>query len=214
MKTILHNLKHQSARTLACCLAITCLAAAAIASGDSNAVAAGTANAGPAPTGNWTGLSIAFGKKGTREKGYWLPQEVLDKLSPEQLVELEIAHNKIPGGNWSILVPLVPFAAGVLIAGILTWLAQRKNQMMHETLRAMIERGVAIPPELINPPAREHKPQQDLRLGLIFIGIGFGVMLCLLILGESAWGAGFIPLLMGVAFLITWKIEASKNGRN
>jgi hypothetical protein len=214
MKGTLHLLNHHCRKTLAVALATSSLALAGLAADDTGSASADTTNLGPAHADNSNQLATLLGRKDKKERGYWLPREVLDKLTPEQLIQLETAHNHVPGGGWALLVPLAPFAAGVLITGIIIWFNQRKNQTMHETLRAMIEKGAAIPPELINPPAREHKPQNDLRLGLIFVAIGVGATLCLLILGESAWGAGFVPLLIGAAFLMTWKIEANKSGRN
>jgi hypothetical protein len=46
----------------------------------------------------------------------------------------------------------------------------------------------------------------------VLIGIGVGVIVLLWIHHNDSWPAGLIPLLMGVAFLITWKIEANKYG--
>jgi hypothetical protein len=51
-----------------------------------------------------------------------------------------------------------------------------------------------------------------LRSGLVLVGVGLGVGMFLFVQHQNAWPAGLIPLLMGVAFLITWKIESNKNG--
>jgi hypothetical protein len=44
------------------------------------------------------------------------------------------------------------------------------------------------------------------------LGIGIGLTVWLAMDGGTKWALGLIPLLMGVAFLITWKVERPKNG--
>jgi hypothetical protein len=80
--------------------------------------------------------------------------------------------------------------------------------MLHETLRAMIEKGVPIPPELIVPPQRLRlKTFNDMRSGLILLGWGLGMVI---LFGR----VGFIMLFMGVAFLITWLIEKKQTPKD
>jgi hypothetical protein len=117
--------------------------------------------------------------------------------------------------NWGPqLGPLIPiisilavFGMPVAIVGIILFVRHRRNRMLHETIRAMVEKGVPIPPELISgggaalgstpPPAR--RGDNDLRGGLILIAVGVGVMMI-----AGKWGA--IPLLIGVAMIVAWLI--------
>jgi hypothetical protein len=86
--------------------------------------------------------------------------------------------------------------------------------MLHDTLRLMIEKGQPIPPELLQPAEPQRRTNCDLRRGLIWSGVGVGLAVSLLVKHDEdvPWPLALIPLLIGVAFLITWKIESNKNG--
>lgn len=115
------------------------------------------------------------------------------------------------------------FLAAVIIVPI--YFRHRDRVSMHETLRIAFEKGVPLPPELITAlqtnlatrtiPTREG----DLRRAIVLIGVGLGMA----ILGYFLWyglmsvddtaayitgacvaGAGAIPGLIGVAYLILW----------
>jgi hypothetical protein len=99
--------------------------------------------------------------------------------------------------------------------------------MLHRTLAMMIEKGVPIPPELLKSaePQRSnlqgglwHSP----KIGpmLFFWMLGGGVILNAFVLpmltGEHCekvfifWALGFVPLCIGTALLIAWKLEQRK----
>ncbi len=143
-----------------------------------------------------------------------LPKETLDRLPPDQIVELLRMKQSHPADIVPIVamsVPIALFAAMVAVVALVVSMRLKKNRMMHDTLRAMIEKGTPIPPELLNPPA-QRRPKSDLRSGLIWIGVGIGLTLLSLVQRNNNWPIGLIPLLIGVAFLIAWKFEAKKNG--
>ena len=110
--------------------------------------------------------------------------------------------------NWvAILVPLGFFLS--LLAGVAVTLYFRaaREHERHETLRKMVEKGQEIPSALLIPP---HQPASDLRRGLVLVGVGIGLSVMLAGADDhdlrSLWGAGLIPTLMGVAYLVTWMI--------
>ncbi|HEY2952605.1 MAG TPA: DUF6249 domain-containing protein [Verrucomicrobiae bacterium] len=120
----------------------------------------------------------------------------------------------VPDIGWGSRVgPLIPivsilavFGMPVAIIGLLLYFRHRRNKMLHETLRAMVEKGVPIPPELISGPGMAstgsnemRRGINDLRNGLILVGIGGGVFLL-------AGMAGFIPLFIGIAMIVAWLI--------
>jgi hypothetical protein len=82
--------------------------------------------------------------------------------------------------------------------------------MLHETLRAMIDKGMPITPELmagLKTKETKNQPRNDLRNGLILTGVGIGVVM---IFGKI----GCIALFLGVAFLIASLVEKrNKNGK-
>lgn len=115
-----------------------------------------------------------------------------------------------------ILVPIVivtvVFASIVGVCAIFFSFLHRRNQMLHQTVRMMVEKGVAIPPELLTKPERKvpQRIQNDFRKGWILIGVGFG-LICLAMFGDhgpSEMGVvGFVPLFLGVAFLMVSRME-------
>ncbi len=143
-------------------------------------------------------------------KGKDIPPEVIEKLSPEQLHELMMAKlgrsSEVPA-----LVPVIVaivFGTPVAIVAVVLWFRQRRNRQLHQTLALMIEKGVPIPPELLAPEA-QRKPS-DLRRGILLIATGAGVIGFFLTHEADAWGLGLIPLLIGVGYLVVWKLDQRK----
>ena len=112
-------------------------------------------------------------------------------------------------------------AAVVIVPRILK---SRDRAKMYETLRVAYEKGQPVPPEMIaalqtNVEPRMATPERDLRRAIVLIAVGLG--LCCLgyglyyglssvndiaayTTGGSVAGAGAIPGLIGVAYLILW----------
>ena len=79
--------------------------------------------------------------------------------------------------------------------------------MQHETNRAMVEKGLPIPPELLTkaqqadaPQDRPFRARNDLRGGLILVGVGAGL---LMLAGKVGW----ILVFIGAARLVFWLME-------
>jgi hypothetical protein len=73
----------------------------------------------------------------------------------------------------------------------------------------MVEKGVEIPPALLAPPPR--KPS-DLRLGIILVSTGLGLIIVLAGLSRprGAWGAGLTVFLLGVGHLLVWRLQRGR----
>lgn len=114
---------------------------------------------------------------------------------------------------------MTPFAMVVAIILVVFYFKHRRHQMMNETLRAMIDKGQAITPELLdslkgnkngvgapgNTGGNFVRQRNDLRTGMILMGVGLGV---LFLAGRPGWIVFFI----GVAYLVVWTIERNKSG--
>jgi hypothetical protein len=106
-----------------------------------------------------------------------------------------------------IISVLAVFGCPVAILGLIFYFRHRRNRMLHETLRAMIEKGVPIPPELVSGGGRAlaggsywtNRGNNDLRYGLILIALGIGLLVL-------AGRIGLIPLFIGVAMIAAWLI--------
>ncbi len=143
-----------------------------------------------------------------------IPRDILDKMPPEKVAELAREQARLREAKTD-LEPLfgIVFVFGMPVAIVATvmYFRHRRNRMLHETLRGMIEKGVTIPPELLHPQEPRKLPKSDFRRGLVWIAIGTGLTVFFIVGHNRAWPIGLIPLLIGVAFLITWKVEGSKN---
>ena len=115
-----------------------------------------------------------------------------------------------------ILALFIPIVA-IVVSG---WVRIKRNRNMHETIRLMTEKGMPVPPELIQAvigdspqQAKNWSPTSQLRSGVINISIGLGLMLLFQEMHPEEnwlWAIGVIPLMIGVGFLLIWWIESKK----
>lgn len=149
-----------------------------------------------------------------------------------QAVQVSPAQINIPGvhvgnanttdgetftGALALMIPIVGIVMGcsipVVIVGLLLYFRHRRNKMLHETVRTMVEKGVPIPPEMFKNTGTEctesdrtGRPRNDLRKGLILLGIGIGVVI---LTGK----AGYIVLFLGVAFVVASFFEGKSGNQ-
>jgi hypothetical protein len=107
-----------------------------------------------------------------------------------------------------LLIPLSGILFGTLMPVTIVWLVLRyrtsRNQMVYETAVKLAEKGQPVPAELF---ANLNPTGSDLRRGFVLIMLGVAICICLYELGVP-WTFGLIPLLMGVGFLIVWRLES------
>jgi hypothetical protein len=104
----------------------------------------------------------------------------------------------------AIIGMVVGFGLPLLLVAIVLYYKHRKVQLNHETLTRLAEKGLPIPPELMEAPRRGHA---GLRGGLVLVALGIALSIFFAGWGPG-WSIGLIPGLMGVALLIAWKIES------
>jgi hypothetical protein len=128
----------------------------------------------------------------------------------------------------SAMGTLVPIVFWVAIAAIVIapqYFKSRDRQKLQETLRVAFEKGQPVPPELIEAMSSNvterfiPTPDRDLRRGLVLIAVGLGLVglgyglwyglmsveeIAAYITGGTVAGAGAIPGLIGIAYLILW----------
>lgn len=127
---------------------------------------------------------------------------------PERPSDAAIA---VEGLN-QVMIPLALFATIAFVVTIVIYASHRRNRQLHETIRLMVEKGQPIPNELLQDVTKIKPPSSDLNRGLRLSAIGLGLICYFAAQGDREWGMGMIPLLIGVAFLISWKIKsANKN---
>ena len=138
--------------------------------------------------------------------------EPLDIQMPRGLAGYAVA-----GAHLVKIIAIVsPFIMVVAIIALAGYFAHRRNKITHETIRAMIDKGVPMTPELV-AELRSSRPHGSrsygsgsgrLLPGLVCIGVGTA----LLIAGHAESRGGLIVLFIGLAFLITWVVEQKSSG--
>lgn len=95
------------------------------------------------------------------------------------------------------------FGLPLVLVAIVLYYKHRKAQMNHETILRLAEKGLPVPPELMEPPRRGNA---GLRGGLVLVALGIALSVFFAGWGPG-WSIGLIPGLMGLALLVAWKIE-------
>jgi uncharacterized protein DUF6249 len=144
-----------------------------------------------------------------------MPAEMVRKLSPEQIVailrEREMRRATFSGRPADIVGTTIFFGALVTMVLLAQAFATRRERIRQGTLRAMVEKGMEIPPSLIGDRAR--RSSDDLRRGLVLVGAGLGLSLVFALVhlngqsGSGLWSVGLVPMLMGGGYLVAWRVE-------
>jgi hypothetical protein len=98
---------------------------------------------------------------------------------------------------------VVSFGLPLLIVALVLFYRHRRQRMIHDTIARLAEKGLPVPPELLEPPG---KAQAGLRAGLVLVALGLALAIVFWERGPG-WTIGLIPGLMGAALLLAWKIE-------
>lgn len=100
-----------------------------------------------------------------------------------------------------------------IVAGVL-YASYRKRQLVYQTVNLMIGEGKEIPEEILRDLHREATPKSNLHKGLVWTGIGLGIISCFAAMGaEKVFFLGLIPLFIGLAQLLIWKLDKGANGK-
>ena len=106
------------------------------------------------------------------------------------------------------------FGAPVLIVAVIMYFGFSRNRMMHRTIRMMAEKGQPIPPALLAPPTPAIRQRSDMRRGVVLCMVGLGLMLFFGAVNEwegGSWAIGVIPFVIGLGYLLVWKLEGKKD---
>jgi uncharacterized protein DUF6249 len=108
---------------------------------------------------------------------------------------------------------LTVFGAPVLIVGLILYFSFSRSRALHRTVRMMVEKGQPVPEALLNPPPAQRQ-RSDVRRGVVLTMIGIGVTVFLGAASEwegGAWTLGLIPFLIGLGYLLVWKLDTKKD---
>jgi len=127
----------------------------------------------------------------------------------------ELKSDDIP----DVVVPIVVvtmmtiFGAPVLIVAFIMYFGFSKSRMQHRTIRMLAEKGQPIPPELLAPPTPALRQRSDMRRGIVLAMVGVALMICFGAWNDwegGAWAIGVIPFVIGLGYLLVWKLEGEK----
>ncbi len=102
---------------------------------------------------------------------------------------------------------LVSFGLPLLVIAIVLYYKHQRNRLHQETILKLAERGLPVPPELLRLPERHPSP----KAGLVLLALGAALSAFFWEQGLP-WSIGLIPGLMGVALLVSWKIDLRAAG--
>ena len=96
---------------------------------------------------------------------------------------------------------IVFFTAAIIVATVFLF-AHRAKELKHQTIRLALEKGLAVPPGLLEESKPAEPPRNDLNAGVKALFLGVGIGLFFYFLGHPRlWAAGFIPGFIGVGYL-------------
>jgi hypothetical protein len=98
------------------------------------------------------------------------------------------------------------FGLPLAMIAIILYYKHRKNRLTHETIARLAEKGLPVPPELLQPPAHSYA---GLRGGLVLVGLGIALVIFFRQI-SGPWSIGLIPGLIGAALIVSWAIEARR----
>jgi hypothetical protein len=179
-----------------------------------------TATVAPSPSASATATSALAAKihqrldKKMKQKGvhFSIGDDDVDALVKDS----GSSHDDIP----AMVVPLVGvifltiFGAPVLIVAVIMYFGFSKNRMMHKTVRMMVEKGQEVPAALLAPPPPAVRQRSDMRRGVVLVMIGLGLVIFLGAVNDwenGSWAIGIIPFLIGLGYLLVWKLEGKKD---
>ncbi len=110
-----------------------------------------------------------------------------------------------------VVALLVIFGGPVLIVAIVSFNNRRKRQMVHETIDRIISQGKDVPVELLDALDKGSNGKSGLARGTVNVALGLGIGgMFLANAGVGAASIGLIPLSIGLAQLLVWKLEAPR----
>jgi hypothetical protein len=120
----------------------------------------------------------------------------------------DAVHLAIP-----LLAITLVFGTPIFIVIAVLYAGYRKRRLVQETISEYLASGKDVPAEILQSiHGGAEKPKNYLQKGFVMVGAGIGIFLAFAIMGSiEAASLGLIPLFIGVAQLLIWKLEKPGN---
>jgi hypothetical protein len=134
----------------------------------------------------------------------------------ENLLEAELKYYKESGiprfltPKAAIWSSILAFLTIIAVVAVPIYFRHKKNLLLFDTINAMVAKGVEIPSELLVPPKETKEKRSNLANGILLLVAGLGIGLFFLFisgLDNGIWSIGLIPLLIGIGYIIIWRME-------
>ncbi len=105
------------------------------------------------------------------------------------------------------------FGAPVLVVAAVMFFSYLKSRSLHRTVRMMVEKGQEVPAALFAPPPVV-RARSDLRRGVVLLMVGLGLMIFFGAVNDwenGVWSLGVIPFVIGLGYLLVWKLESRRD---
>ena len=148
-----------------------------------------------------------------------LSDEVVKKLTNQEIIDIikykeDLANERkialLKDDQPPVPILIVIFGSFVLMMFIPFYFNMRSTKSLHQMMNSLIEKGHDIPKELLFPVKRR-TVRSDFHKGIILLMLG--VSLCLVLyltkVENNYWTIGFIPILIGVGYMISHKLNNS-----
>ncbi|GMG88499.1 DUF6249 domain-containing protein [Biformimicrobium ophioploci] len=160
-------------------------------------------------------------EKGVLDKKGWVVEGAMDKAPHNVRIGIDTEELKRGGDDnggeaiFGLLIGLVVvlgiFGTPVLIVWLATRNSYRKKQLVIENINRMVAEGRDIPPELLDAMESE-APQKSGDRGFNLMAVGLAIFIWFSwMAGPELGSVGLIPLFIGVARFISWKMDQQPN---
>lgn len=109
------------------------------------------------------------------------------------------------------LAILLIFGGPIMLVAIFLYAGHRKRRLQRDMVSDFLTSGQQVPAEVWNGLAGEVTPRSNLHKGMVLIGLGLGILLAFWLVGQPNFAyLGLIPLFVGLAQVLIWKLERGK----
>jgi Flp pilus assembly protein TadB len=117
-----------------------------------------------------------------------------------------------------LLIPIMGIVGGVLlpiaIVALVLQSQQRQRAALLDTVKHLADRGLAVPPELLDPPRRAGDDNGPRFRAITLVGVGVGLALMFWLLNlEFLMGIGALLVCIGIAQLIAVRLDRVDAGK-